>query len=434
MGKRYQKLKSELDSNIPESDRSLEQATNDALKSPYYAVVSHLEQASSIISDFNLPSDFASIITRARNLGRGFDHERALLLARDLSLDIDHALVRTLEDIYKLSITYAHDLARARTKPLVDDIHSARNRAISLARDLDLGRVDPLAFNRARDLDIKLNRVFDHANDLKSAIDLDPDRIMDDAFDFELNNLIALIKFSTLSIKSINLLLPMLDNIKNQLRPFRLKLEDPQELALSLDYLRRQCIPYLDSFVIIKNTIDEIKGHVASPIEILAIRKGSVTVDITGGIRDTVELVMDLIVPYRRKTKKRQAELDVDAKAIEVKKKEVELKKAQATLETDTEQANVDVEKGQVEVALLRQQERELALKNKKQELELFELTLAMVDKIKDDLPDSERLYYATKLLDPTRLIATSPLELISAQPIVSADGSEGETEDEETE
>lgn len=209
---------------------------------------------------------------------------------------------------------------------------------------------------------------------------------------------------------------------------YRLRLIDDRFVTFNSAYLTRDVLPFINAFTEIQNIIDEIKGRSPTNIEILAIRKGSVTVDITGGIRDTVELVMDLIVPYRRKTKKRQAELDVATKEIEVKQKEADLKKAQATLEADSEQANVDVEKSQAEVALLRQQERELALKNKKQELELFELTLAMVDKIKDDLPDSERLYYATKLLDPTRLIATSPLELISAEPIMFTDGSEEAT------
>jgi hypothetical protein len=202
-----------------------------------------------------------------------------------------------------------------------------------------------------------------------------------------------------------------------------LTLKDDRLLKFNSTYLSRDVLPFINAFTEIQHIIDEINGRSPTNIEILAIRKGSVTVDMTGGIRDTVELVLDLVVPYRRKTKKRQAELDVATKEIEVKQKEADLKKAQATLEADSEQANVDVEKAQAEVALLRQQERELALKNKKQELELFELTLAMVDKIKKGLSDSERLYYATKLLDPTRLIATSPLELISAEPISSADG-----------
>lgn len=208
----------------------------------------------------------------------------------------------------------------------------------------------------------------------------------------------------------------------------RLMLEGSRAQPLTVAYLTETVMPYINALITIQQVIDEIKGNESSDVEILAIRQGSIAIDLTGGIRDTVQLVLDLIVPWRRENQKQLAQLDVAVKENELKQKEAEVERARATLDADTEKATADAHKAQAEADLLRQQERQLALANKKAELELFDLTLAMVDKIKPGLTDSERLYYATRFLDPTRLIATSPLELAGVEVI----NTDNPTEEEE--
>lgn len=150
------------------------------------------------------------------------------------------------------------------------------------------------------------------------------------------------------------------------------------------DYLANIILPYLKGFIQIQGIIDEIRGFTSSPAEILAIRKGSVAVDITGGIRDTVELVLDNIVPWRRENHKK-------LKQAEAEQKEAEAQKAQATVEIETDKAKAEAE-------LLRAQAEQQKLENQKSQLEIMKLTIDMLNQVAPNLTEERRLLYAMKL------------------------------------
>jgi hypothetical protein len=174
--------------------------------------------------------------------------------------------------------------------------------------------------------------------------------------------------------------------------------------GFSINYLSKYILPYINAISELNSVIDEINGRSPTNIEILAIRKGSVTVDITGGIRDTFELIFDNIVPWRRENHKK-------LKQAEAEQKEADAKKAHATIEGETEKIEAEAE-------LLRAQVEKQKLENQKTQLEIMKLTIDMLKQIAPNLTEERRLLYAMKLYDPVKLIALSPLELTDVKNI----------------
>jgi seryl-tRNA synthetase len=186
-------------------------------------------------------------------------------------------------------------------------------------------------------------------------------------------------------------------------------------------------MPYLAALTDIQHVVDEIHGRPPTDIKILAIQYGSVTADITGGIRDTVELILDLVVRWRRENKKRLADLEAAQKEVEIKQKEIEVEQARVAMDSDAEQA---ADKAR----LAKAQADELELKNQQLQLELMKLTLEIVEQVKPDLPGEQKLLYAMKMVDSTRLIAMSPLELVDVEEIEAEPVGPAEAESKEDE
>ena len=174
----------------------------------------------------------------------------------------------------------------------------------------------------------------------------------------------------------------------------------------------------------------EIWGEHGEDVRILGISQGSVTVDLTGGIRDSIELVRDSVVPWRRAHQRTLAEKELAEKELALKLKRVEVAEAKAAVEradgaaeneakrteAEAEKTRAEAEKLRAEALTVHAQARQMELANHRSELELMGLALEMVKKIKPDLSEAELLLYAMKLVDPVRVIATSPLELVDAQ------------------
>lgn len=200
--------------------------------------------------------------------------------------------------------------------------------------------------------------------------------------------------------------------------------------GFTLNYLNTVVIPYIDAFLQVQHILDEIKEREPTDIRILGIRYGSVTIDVTAGVRETIEIVLDMIVPWRRKNQRMLAELEVSEKEIDLKKKRHEIAIAKSTLRLETKQAEIENIKAEAEHLKLLAETRKIEaetrqqeLANQKTQIEVLHLTLETISKTAPNLTDEQRLYYAMKLVDPTRLIATSPLELVNVQ--VMGDGKE---------
>lgn len=198
------------------------------------------------------------------------------------------------------------------------------------------------------------------------------------------------------------------------------------ENGFALDAITKIILPYLDSLFQIQHTLDTLAERLPSDLRILGIYQGSVTVDVTGGIRDTAELIRDEVTPWRRRVAKELAELAVKEKEIELKQKEIELNKAKATLKQDKAQAELErvqleaaaaktaaeAQKISAEAQLLQMQAAQQALSNQKIQLELATIMLNLLEQKAPNLGEEKRLLFAMQMMGPIQLIATSPLVL----------------------
>lgn len=200
-----------------------------------------------------------------------------------------------------------------------------------------------------------------------------------------------------------------------------------EQMGFTPLYLTQIVVPYLDAIISIQGVIDQITGNRSSEVRILGISYGSVNVDVTGGIKETVELLMDTLVPWRRENKRKLADLELSDRELELKKKRSEIELAKSNLKLENKQAEVEAQNAEAERTKLLAEARKLEaetrqqeIANQKSQLELLQLTLDMLKKTAPNLPEEQRLFYAMRLIDPTRVIATSPLELVSVQVVES--------------
>lgn len=200
--------------------------------------------------------------------------------------------------------------------------------------------------------------------------------------------------------------------------------------GFSTNYLAKTVLPYVEALIEIQRVMDEIRGVSGNEVKVLGISQGSVTVDLTGGIRDSIELVRDMVVPWRRENQRKLAEralaekeLGLTQKRVEVAAAKAAVKRADGEAESEGKRTEAEAEKLRAEAGKLRAealtveaQARQVALANQQTELELVGLALEMVRKIKPDVGEAELLMYAMKMVDPVRVIARSPLALVDAQ------------------
>ena len=324
---------------------------------------------------FERASDLAHELAKAYSLvlKRGFDRE----LARELSISLTLSLSVT-------STLFGESELELDVRTVLTD---ARNLTLSLTRAPNSNRI----FALARDLDFAISQL----------LKLSPGRSL--ATGLNISRLITLGILLLLRIEA--------PQSPESIAHDTLFLEDRHNLASAFSpaYLSTTVMPYLEAVTNIQHVIDEIHGRPPTAINILAVRHGSIAVDITGGIRDTVELILDTVVPWRRENYRTFKQLETAQKEVEIQQKEVEIEQAKAKLVAEAEEA---IHKARLVQAQVQKQE----LENQKMQIEIMRLALEMVGDVKPGLSQEERLLFAMKMLDPTRLIATSPLEIIGLE------------------
>lgn len=351
-------------------------------------------------------------------------------------LELAVTLANALARIFDIDLTYTNQIVHGLA------LTHALNRIRTLVRTL----ASALGQTPRRDLSHALAHNLALAKNLEHALDT----ILASSFEHPTNSsFIALLIISQLITKQIVFLL------QTQTSPTTETLQPTENLHLVLtdsqspiggflpDYLATAVLPYISALIQIHHVIDEIHGRSPADIKILGIRYGSVSVDLTGGIRDTVELLLDTVVSWRRENKKKLADLELAEKETELRKKKVEVEQARAALPREAKQAEeaaertaaetlkleAEAQKVEAEARLLNEQAQKQQLDNQKIQLEIMQLTLEMITRIAPDLPEEKRLLYAIKMVDPVRLIATSPLEIVEAKMVADEKGSPAEAE-----
>lgn len=80
---------------------------------------------------------------------------------------------------------------------------------------------------------------------------------------------------------------------------------------------------------------------------------------------------------------------------------------------------------------MVRAQAEEQELKNQEMQLKMMQLALDMVEKVNPEMSAEQKMLYAVKIIDPTSLIAMSPLEITEIV-VSEAAGTEAETDGDE--
>lgn len=365
-----------------------------------------------------------SILAQATQRWKSEDRYELLSFYLDLARDLTFALV--LDHTHDLAHARVHVLDRVLVRTLtrvrardLDHVH-ALNLALDLVRTLDLALT--LVHVRDLDRDRDLARALVHARDLvlDQAFALTLDRAFAFTLDLArartLDSSILYLDIGRLITRSIILLLDVEKPPKlaeNTSLHFRFTLEGIRGTnnGFSPDYLVNTIIPYVSALTALQHVIDEIHNRSPSQIKVLGIRYGSVSIDATDDIRETVELVLDIVVPWRRENKMRLFELETHQKELELKQKEVVVEQSKVALSNESTQSDD-------KTRLLRVQTHKQELENQKTQLKIMKLVLEIIDKVKTDLPEDRRLFYALKVLDPARILATSPLELTAVEMI----------------
>ncbi len=140
-----------------------------------------------------------------------------------------------------------------------------------------------------------------------------------------------------------------------------------QYQQLTADYLIEKVAPYLQAIESVQQVTDEIRKIKHSPIRITQITQNSPIGVSLEGVSDTVQLIVDYAVPWKRKHAEKMAEYARREKQYEIEKKRIEIQ------ETNFQSAKnkQDLEKLSVEITKMRIEAEKLRIDNEKARLEL---------------------------------------------------------------
>ena len=183
---------------------------------------------------------------------------------------------------------------------------------------------------------------------------------------------------------------------------------------LTPSYLESVVTPYLAAIAGIQELINEIDDQDAKSrkIQIRSISQNSpiqVTVD---GLTKAIQLIAELVVPWRRKHSESMARLIEQEKREEIKAKSAELVELRARVEKNA----IEKAKLSAEAEKERAEAERIWLENEKLKLELadakLELVLKFLERINPNLSEKERIAYTTRFLPHLETILSSPLEM----------------------
>ena len=230
----------------------------------------------------------------------------------------------------------------------------------------------------------------------------------------------------------------------------RLKLRDDtveHANGLSIAYVRDTVLPYIEAIWELQQVIDQERGQVSGEFGISRISVGTVTVDVTGGITEALQMILDWIVPYRRRTKRQQAELEIQEKELKIQRQRLDLERAEfelsklkseslSTMDNDaqvTEKTQLVQKHEELKLRLMEEQLKTAMLQNTMTEFSLFKEAVEYTRKNNPDWSETQVIDYATRTHAPARIPATSSLELLEVSSIAvsstSADRSQANFE-----
>lgn len=184
---------------------------------------------------------------------------------------------------------------------------------------------------------------------------------------------------------------------------FILSVEEGKKL--SLPFLSNEVIPYLKAIADLQDFINQVRGLSSVGIAITSISQNSPISVSLEGASDALQVVKDSVVPWRRKHVEIMARLQEQVKLAEIEnaKAEVLEKRARAA-------------KDRIEATIKREEVERLQIENDKSRLELqlakVQLSIDILNQIAQNLSESEKILYISKLLPSLDILLSSELEI----------------------
>lgn len=197
---------------------------------------------------------------------------------------------------------------------------------------------------------------------------------------------------------------------------FEFQMEPHQQGAapqpLTPQFLTSEVAPYLDAIADLQNVIDLI--HERSPSRVLVRSLShwspiSVSLD---GAPEAIKMILEVVVPWRRKHAKTLAQLEEQEKLIQIERLKAEVVQIQANAQRERSEANRnEVEsdsrftQARLDKLLLEREHLRLDLEQKR-----IGLVLEVMEKQGSNLDEDQRLMIGFQLMRPLGVLRESPL------------------------
>jgi hypothetical protein len=180
--------------------------------------------------------------------------------------------------------------------------------------------------------------------------------------------------------------------------------------------LAEQVAPYLEAVVDLQTALTRLRGEETSEPRIVSISQQSPFTVQMEGVADVVRIILDTVVPWRRKTARQRLELEVIEKEIEVERQRIELEQLRALGGVNQAKAVAELEGQHWDNALKRiaYQKERLALEQSR-----IELAFAIVEKYRPaELTQEQRFAYAMEVVKALPPLTDGPLEISRGIPL----------------
>lgn len=176
-------------------------------------------------------------------------------------------------------------------------------------------------------------------------------------------------------------------------------------------YLSDVVAPVLNAILSLQTVIDEIRERPYQQVVITEIsQKSPISVSLSGA-GEAIQVVKDLVVPWRRKHAAAIALLLEREKQAEIEAKQADIleRRALAT------KARAEAEKLKAEADKQRAEANRIELENEKLRLEIhrarIQLALDVLERISPQLSETDKISYLVKLLQPLGVLINSEVE-----------------------
>lgn len=185
-----------------------------------------------------------------------------------------------------------------------------------------------------------------------------------------------------------------------------------QSQWLTPDFLAEKISPYLQAIENIQQITDEIRAVEHTPIRITQISQHSPIGVSLEGVSDTVQLIVDYVVPWKRKHAEKMAEYARREKQYEIEKMRIEIQETNFQSIKNKQ----DLEKLSIEIEKMRAETEKIRIDNEKARLELasakINLASDILTRVTPNLPENERLSHLFRMLPMIDSLVSSDIEI----------------------